>query len=393
MISRKLVDNRRTGKLNCAIHIHDMKLWVLLRTQEFRAGSGDAFRLDIFNIYDQGAKQLFRQFPISEELAEESITPALLIIGVGDFAEQVVLNAARRWSPMYEITQHRILISVVDPEAEHFIGRLCQEHSLVEQVCKWEALVFDTGSIDFLRADFLFGSDKQPRASLVYIMVEDENVGLSSALQLVEKLNPFDLRILVRMNEERGLANLIRESSVNTAAFENLFLFGLMERTCKLDLIYNSSHEAISRAIHEEYLRQETAKGNLPGSSPVLVDWDCLPEAYKEMNRDQADSISKKLRAVNCDIAPWSDYRGDKFAFTETEIELLAKIEHARWCNQKRGQGWVHGEKRDDRLKVHPSLVPYDDARLSESEKEKDRNTVREIPRFLALAGYQIYRV
>jgi len=393
VIARKLVENRRSGKLSCTIHIQDMKLWVLLRTQEFRIGSNDAFRLDIFNIYDQGAKQLFRQFPITKELSEESETPDLLIIGVGDFAEQVVLNAARRWSPMYEATQRRILISVVDPEAEHFIGRLCQEHSLVDQVCQWEALVFDTGSIDFLRAEFLFGSDEQPRASLVYVMVEEENVGLSSALQLVEKLNPFGCCILVRMNEEKGLANLIRESSRSTTVFNHLFLFGLMERTCKLDLIYNSSHEAISRAIHEEYLRQEAAKGHLPGSSPVLVDWDCLPEGYKEMNRSQADSIGEKLRAINCDIAPWSDYGGDKFTFNEDEIEMMAEMEHERWCDQKKAQGWVYGETRDERLKLHPSLVPYDDLRLSESEKDKDRNTVKEIPHFLALAGYQIYRV
>jgi len=195
------------------------------------------------------------------------------------------------------------------------------------------------------------------------------------------------------MNEEKGLANLIRESSRSTTVFNHLFLFGLMERTCKLDLIYNSSHEAISRAIHEEYLRQEAAKGHLPGSSPVLVDWDCLPEGYKEMNRSQADSIGEKLRAINCDIAPWSDYGGDKFTFNEDEIEMMAEMEHERWCEQKRQQGWVYGEIRDDKLKIHPSMVPYDDVHLSENEKEKDRNTVKEIPHFLTLAGYQIYRL
>ncbi|HNR01527.1 MAG TPA: hypothetical protein PKK59_03240 [Anaerolineaceae bacterium] len=42
---------------------------------------------------------------------------------------------------------------------------------------------------------------------------------------------------------------------------------------------------------------------------------------------------------------------------------------------------------------MHFSSVEYDDSCLSKSENKKDRNTVKEIPHFLALAGYQNYRV
>ena len=68
-------------------------------------------------------------------------------------------------------------------------------------------------------------------------------------------------------------------------------------------------------------------------------------------------------------------------------------MEHARWCEQKRKQGWVYGPVRNDSMKIHPCLVNYEDIRLSEEEKEKDRDTVKQIPHFLALAGYQIYRI
>ncbi len=120
---------------------------------------------------------------------------------------------------------------------------------------------------------------------------------------------------------------------------KQLCLYGLMERTCRLDLIYNSSHESISRAIHEEYVWKEEQKGNLPGSSPILVAWDCLPEDYKEMNRTQADDIGAKLKAIHCDIVPWSDYGGENFIFTPDEIELIARMEHDRWCEQKEKAG------------------------------------------------------
>jgi hypothetical protein len=63
-----------------------------------------------------------------------------------------------------------------------------------------------------------------------------------------------------------------------------------------------------------------------------------------------------------------------------------------RWCKFKIDQGWKYAGLRDDRMKLHPSLIDWEDAGFSEEEKEKDRNTVRQIPKFLALAGFQIYR-
>ena len=393
VIARKLVANRSGSTLNCSIHIKDPNLWVLLRAQEFTASYYESFRLDIFNIYDQGAKQLFREFPFSDEPSRSVAIPHLLIVGFGDFAEQLILNATRTWSPYYGITKQKLHISIIDPQANVYVQRLCQEYSLIDQLCEWNSLEFDTNSTEFLKAEFLFDKNKSLNVTIVYVMVEDESIGLSSALTLLDRIGSFPVRILVRMNEEKGLANLIRESKKYSDSFKQLSLFGLMERTCKLNLIYNSSHESISRAIHEEYVRQEELKGNQSGSSPILVTWDCLTEEYKEMNRTQADSIGAKLKTIHCGIVPWCDYGGENFVFISDEIELMAKMEHDRWCEQKRMQGWVYGPARDDRKKIHPSMVPYDDPNLSEVEKDKDRHTVRQIPHFLALAGYQIYRI
>lgn len=36
-------------------------------------------------------------------------------------------------------------------------------------------------------------------------------------------------------------------------------------------------------------------------------------------------------------------------------------------------KGWTYGEQRNDELKTHPCLVPYEE--LPDSEKEYDRNT------------------
>ena len=45
-------------------------------------------------------------------------------------------------------------------------------------------------------------------------------------------------------------------------------------------------------------------------------------------------------------------------------------------------------EKRDDRLKQTPCLVPYE--QLSETEKDYDRNTARETLKLIVKLGFKI---
>jgi voltage-gated potassium channel Kch len=393
LIARRLAKQRKAGHLNCAMQVLDPALWTLVRKQEFLIEETSNFRLHIFNLYDQGARQLFREFPITGKASRDCVPPMLVIIGAGNLAEQVILNAAREWSSCYHINPRPMQISLHDPEAETFIRRVENAYSLVSTVCEIHPFKLDPQYTQPLGLDFSSRSGDALDSSYIFVLVDNEMINLRIALSIMERVKPHAPRILVRMNEERGLVNLLREPGKDKQQVNNIQLFGLMEKTCKKEMIFNSTLEAISRAIHEEYLLKEVEKGNPIGSSPILVDWDCLPEEYKDMNREQADSIAAKLSAIGCGIAPWSDYGADDYIFTAAEIEKLAEMEHARWIEQKIRQGWTYGEKRDDQLKKHPSIVDYSDARLSESEKEKDRDTVREIPHFLALAGYQIVRL
>ena len=101
--------------------------------------------------------------------------------------------------------------------------------------------------------------------------------------------------------------------------------------------------------------------------------------------------IRNKLNAIGCDIGPITDWDApENFSFSSYEIEFLSELEHERWMQEKIAEGWHYGAKRDDRKKTHPSIIPYKD--LSESEKEKDRDTVKLIPQIISLIDYQIYR-
>ena len=69
-------------------------------------------------------------------------------------------------------------------------------------------------------------------------------------------------------------------------------------------------------------------------------------------------------------------------------LEEMAKNVHEIWAQERMNQGWTYGEKRDDALKHHPCLVPYED--LSEEDKMYDRNTSVETLKLILKLGFKI---
>jgi len=71
-------------------------------------------------------------------------------------------------------------------------------------------------------------------------------------------------------------------------------------------------------------------------------------------------------------------------------LEAMAKNVHEIWAQERINQGWTYGEKRNDVLKQHPSLIAYED--LPEEEKVYDRNTSIETLKLILKLGFKISR-
>lgn len=136
--------------------------------------------------------------------------------------------------------------------------------------------------------------------------------------------------------------------------------------------------ERLAEAIHENYLAR---------FAPGGPSWSQLTPDMQEANRDQAWAIPSKLAAVGARIAPAP---AEPFAFTPTEVERLAQMEHRRWMAERRRAGWRYAAVRDDRRRHHPMLVRWE--KLTEDEREKDRDAVRNIPQVLARVGLGVVR-
>jgi len=70
--------------------------------------------------------------------------------------------------------------------------------------------------------------------------------------------------------------------------------------------------------------------------------------------------------------------------------ETMARNVHEVWARTRIEQGWTYGPTRNDRLKQHPCLVPYDE--LPESEKEYDRCTSVETLKTLSALGWKLVK-
>ena len=72
----------------------------------------------------------------------------------------------------------------------------------------------------------------------------------------------------------------------------------------------------------------------------------------------------------------------------EQLVEQMSKNVHEVWAETRIKQGWKYGEQRNDELKTHPCLVPYEE--LPEEEKEYDRNTSIGTLKLIMKLGFKI---
>lgn len=71
-------------------------------------------------------------------------------------------------------------------------------------------------------------------------------------------------------------------------------------------------------------------------------------------------------------------------------IERMARNVHEVWAQGRMAEGWTWGEQRDDKLKTHPCLVPYEE--LPDAEREYDRQTAVQTLKLILKLGFKIHK-
>lgn len=388
--ARRIVEKEHRAELQCVIHIYDRDLLSLLRERELSFEQNGHFFLEFFNLFDSAARVLLDTYPPFPAHPEPGQPPAFLLVGMGHMGESLLIHAAQRWLPRFRAGFSSLQIRVVDLAAAERLAALTCRYPLVKEVCRFETFAIDTRSPEFLEGSYLYGQGGLCDFSHAYVCLDDNSLALTTGLALLRRLRLTPVNILVRMSEESGLSSLIQDGSEGGGA--NLRTFEILERTG--EILEEGTHGTLARAIHETYL-DEMARlglGYHAANRPAVLPWDDLAENYRRENLRQAEHIGLLLRQVGCGASAWTDYAADQFEFAPEEVERMARLEHERWRADREAQGWRFAPQRDNQRRLHPALLPWEDQRLAETEREKTRGGVRKIPLYLARAGLQVYR-
>lgn len=70
--------------------------------------------------------------------------------------------------------------------------------------------------------------------------------------------------------------------------------------------------------------------------------------------------------------------------------EAIAEHFHDVWASERVSEGWTYGEQRNNELKTHPCMVPYED--LPAPAKEYDRIMALDTIRLVKKLGFDIVK-
>lgn len=383
--AQEMMQERTAGVLTCLIHIVDPQLYDLLREKELAHQKLSSYRLELFNIYERGARLILKSVGDGESHG----TPGhILVIGMGKLGEGVVLHAITDWHENNSSAGERLQITVIDRYADLKAESLCVRYPQLEQVCSLIPLQMEIGSPDYLRAEFLQQQPDHHEVEQVYVCLDDDSLGLQAGLSLLHQMKTRQVPIVIRMVEDTGLATLLGDGDAADGSFKQLHAFGLLNQTCTADLLLGGTHEVLARELHAVYLSDHSVKEDSEEQSDAFVPWEQLPERLKESNRVQAANIGITLAKTGYRITQMRDWGASDMEFTPQEVEIMARKEHERWCQERWEDGWTEGSERDEEKKTNPDLVAWEV--LKEEEKEKNRRFVRDLPPTLAKAGFQI---
>jgi hypothetical protein len=180
----------------------------------------------------------------------------------------------------------------------------------------------------------------------------------------------------IRIKSQASLAPILQSS------IARIRTFGMLEDTCTTETFRSEQNEAIAEAIHKEFVAARKAGDPSRINDPALAEWSQLRDDFRESNRQQADHMAIKMRAIGCAIVAASAPGDAVTVFPRDEVESLAELEHRRWNAERLLSGWRHGTKTDKQRRIHENLVAWD--LVPDNVQEYDREAIKNIPWLLA---------
>jgi hypothetical protein len=432
--ARPKLERGRRRSLECFVHVVDLPLTELFtRHPMLVLGRTGGVDVKVFNVFTNSARLLLRE-PLTENRPRASTTGKpeddqvahYVLVGFGQMGQAFALEAVRlahfenrkrlRMTVIderIETKRDRFLARYprfspqslsLDPEsgsfnrqADDWASQCCRpaeryrnaDPRAVEYASNAEFLDMPSGLCSDDLADQIRRRLNGPTVCPTVIVCFDEDrLNFETAILMQAKMSVrvANVPVYVWLPAQSGLTRLLLTSSGAVpspggspfAAIDDIEPFGVCEESCNLDQITRPGFEDIAQATHELFLAH-CEKRNTPSGQP----WNDLPEPYRTSNFLVAEHLDVKLAAIGRERIPETEAREyeERDAISDQELELLAEMEHNRWLAERLIDGWTFAEKKNDDRKENPNLCAW--SRLTEEQKDKDRDQVRAIPRIL----------
>jgi len=337
----------------------------LFEDRQLQQVSDNKCDIRIFSAYERAARIIFNKYsPDSfKRIASPDDPPArIAVVGSGSLAQSFILRVAR----LGHFANLRLTRVTLFQDGDTVIKRLETSFRQIRNFIDLELVdtapdLFDSEKFRSMHAGDPF--------SAVYILGDDDAVtsGILNKLSRIDIPEPVNVIAAVN-NPESMLSRRVAEK--NLAGIE-LHKFHVTDETFTSEGLISETLDKLAKVVHEDY--RSKLKVEDPSRSSHRP-WELLPPDFKNQNREQADHILVKLRALGYD----TNHKIGSVVVPPEKVELFSHMEHNRWWAFMAMNGWVRGEKRDERMKKHTDLRPY--AELTEEIKQSDRNAVLNIP-------------
>lgn len=379
---------RSKGHLDISTEVDAATIRDLLRERlATMEPEGRAVDVHVFDLADLAARKLFRRHRLDHRPGEQpSARPHLMLIGLGELGRAVLLQAIH---VAHFPGSERLRVTLVDPLADEIWCRVQADHPCLSEksdpVVQVELLKIRFGesavSIDEL-TQRLEDADEVMTIIVAVGPDDEEAVRVCRLLATALEGPGPSVQLLVRLHDTLGLGELLTGNTHPRLKTHTL----TREEVVVLDTLAGRNEDRLARAIHASYVDE------FADDPPKLsqLPWDRLPEVFRAANRAAADFTFVVFPAFGHQIVEAEDAPGDAIkTFDDAELEAMAKLEHRRWCVERRMAGWRLGPW-DAKRRRSPDLIPWAD--LSEQSREKDRVTIRQRPEHLRAAGYKLVR-
>jgi len=394
--AQKILTHKKSQKtLKCFIHIFDKELYDGFSEHDIFEESQDNFESTLFNIYQNDARILFlvNQFETlldkDKKVKVKVEQPHLVIMGFEGLGETVFLQATRIG---HYPNSKTIKITVMDVNAvqkgEEFLFR----YPGIKEIAK----LYGKEDIhySFVNADFsdpqtieeglkIINTEDYPITGFV-VCLEDENDSIKLSLDVMSIIEnreipiKFHLPFAIYLDENEDLFKLPKNYDVTP--------FGLLTRNCTREIVTQEDLDKIAKLIHESFCESQRLLGKTSKEIQYLLPWKDLPPHIKDSNRYQADHYLIKLRAIGINLQKSKTTVKDYYQFNEHDIDILAEMEHNRWCAERWIVGWKYSEIKNKDKKESPVLLPYH--AIPDEEKNKDKEFIRYMTKILGKLNF-----